>query len=94
MESILKGSKLVDGFVVKTISEKIDDEILVYFNKSDCMKVYFFIRNVGKHGLIQWFVKINLHPIIFIKINQNFVIYFFRISSLQRIRLPTLSLLR
>ena len=39
--SILKGSKLVDEFVVKTISEKLDDEILVYFDKSDCMKVYF-----------------------------------------------------
>ena len=65
-----------------------------FLNKSDCMKVYFFMRMVRKHALIQWLVKIELHSITLIKINQNFVIYFFRKSSLQRISLPILSLLR
>ena len=41
LESVLKGSKLVDETMVKTIPEKIDDGILLYLDKCNCMKVYF-----------------------------------------------------
>ena len=41
MESILKGSKLVDESMVKTILGKIDDKILIYLYKYDCMNIDF-----------------------------------------------------